>query len=118
MEARKRAAEAKAREEEEERRRAEEAAAAKAREIRERRALEVQHAVRIQGTITASRPPEVLFFFGPHLLSLGQKEQDDLWYCGNACMLAFVGACLNVCVRARAHSCTALGECVHVPARV
>lgn len=72
MEARKRAAEAKAKEEEEERRRAEEAAAAKAREIRQRRALEVQHAVRIQGTITASRPPEVLSVFSPfsHFLFL------------------------------------------------
>jgi hypothetical protein len=62
MEARRRAAEEKARQEEEERRRAAEAAAAKAEEIRQRRAMEKRHAVRIQGTVTISRPPEVDFF--------------------------------------------------------
>jgi hypothetical protein len=57
--ARQRAAEELARQEEEERRREAEAAAARAEEIRQRRAAEKRFAVRIDGSVTVSRPPEV-----------------------------------------------------------
>jgi hypothetical protein len=69
--ARQRAAEERARQEEEERRREAEAAAARAEEIRQRRAAEKRFAVRIDGSVTVSRPAEVGLLHGHLSFSWG-----------------------------------------------